>query len=111
MTRQFQYKIYSENKNTAEIEGILNRYFQSYNIYFPTGRYNGSHEFSIVIELIGVDALQVDAAAVLIGRLNNQKQVLVTKVPVDCCVIETSIRNATIYDISMKQYQKDGEAK
>jgi len=111
MNREFQYRIYTEQKNIVEIEAILDRYFQSYNMYFPTSRFQGKAELGCVIELIGADALQVDAAAVLIGRLNNQEQVLVTKVPVDCCIIETKIRNATIYDISIKAYKKDGEAK
>lgn len=109
MDRQFQYRIYTEQKNTCEIEAILDRYFQSYNMYFPTSKFQGKAELGCVIELIGADALKIDAAAVLIGRLNNQEQVLVTKVPVDCCIIETKIRNATIYDISMKQFQKEGK--
>ena len=109
MTREFVYRLYTEQKNIVEIEAILDRYFQSYNMYFPTSRFQGKAELGCVIELIGADALQVDAAAVLIGRLNNQEQVLVTKVPVDCCIIETKIRNATIYDISMKQYRKEGK--
>src|SRR5882757_8895851 len=111
MDRQFQYRIYTEQKNIIEIEAILDRYFQSYNMYFPTSRFNGRAELGCVIELIGAQALQVDSAAVMIGRLNSQEQVLVTKVPIDCCIIETKIKNATIYDISMRQSKKDGETK
>lgn len=108
MERQFQYRIYTEQKNIIEIETILDRYFQSYNMYFPTSRYNGRAELGCVIEIIGAQAMQVDAVAILIGILNNQKQILVTKVPVDCIIIENKIHNATIYDISMRQYKKDG---
>lgn len=112
MVRQFQFRIYTENKNIIQIEMLLNSAFNSFNVYFPVSRFNGRSENGMVVEIIGGEE-QIDHISQIaekIRTLNNQSQVMVTKVPVDCLIIERQQVN-NIYEISMFQYKKDGEAK
>lgn len=74
------YRIYTEDKNTVEIEALLDTHFDGYTVLNARGRWKGQSENSLVIEIIG-DAVKYDTVKFVvkqIKKLNRQEKVLVT---------------------------------
>jgi hypothetical protein len=81
------YRIYTEDKNRADIEELAGNFLPSCTIYQAIGLWQGSKEHSLIIEYI--DTLEmarpemakenVHSLAVIIKKHNKQQAVLVTE--------------------------------
>jgi hypothetical protein len=77
-----QYRIYTEDKNRADIETIVARHFDSFTIIPTIGYWKGVAENSLIIEIFGNDQFTtVKEVAEYIKELNKQECVLVTRTP------------------------------
>jgi hypothetical protein len=80
------YRLYTELKNETglrDIQAALDRRFPGYTISFRCcGRYQGTSEQSVVIDLLTHDERSVTEAAAEICSANVQECVLVIKLPV-----------------------------
>jgi hypothetical protein len=71
------YRIYTEEKNKPEILKLAARKLESFTVQPTLGYYRGKSEKSIVIEVVGASAKAIKQLAARIGRMSNQKSVLV----------------------------------
>lgn len=81
------YRIYTEDINRDSIIRLCSDTFESFTVLHGTGVWNGNHENSLVVEVIGhySPTLQLDICLVARGikELNNQQAILVTKSKID----------------------------
>ena len=72
------YRIFTEDKNQAGIERIVNKYFPGFSIIKSTGFWRLQKENSLIIEVITEEpAAKIDAIAREIKAENQQEAVLV----------------------------------
>jgi hypothetical protein len=74
------YRIYTEDKNEREIIRLTSSLFESFSVQPTTGYYRGKRGKSIVLEIVGVRANQIEKLAQQVRRMNGQKSVLILKV-------------------------------
>lgn len=78
------FRLYTEYKNIPGITKLADSYFESYTIYRADGRWQGTSEKSLVIEIIAQDGelsrmtCRVFDLARRIKKLNKQQAVWVT---------------------------------
>lgn len=76
------YRIYTEEKNRAEVEAVTGDYFPGFTVFTGIGYYKGNKEFSMVIEIIGNDTKKdfekIVTLAEYIKTVNCQESVLIT---------------------------------
>lgn len=88
------YRIYTEDVSRKDIIVILDNLFDSYSIFTADGVWKGDHEDGLVIEIIeshpplsnSIDS-KVWLAAQQIKRHNVQEAVMVTKQPIEVCMV------------------------
>ena len=78
-----QYRIYTENKNKAEIIKLFRAY--DITIYETLGTYKSKQEYSLVIEIIGVneDYPNISAICKRLKEINQQDVVLLTIIDIE----------------------------
>jgi len=84
MTKLF--RIYTEDKNRALVEGIMADQFDNFTVIEAAGYYNGTKEKSLILEVISEDPLArytVNYVARAIRDANQQECVLVTEQTLD----------------------------
>lgn len=84
------YRIYTEDKNRAQLEKWCSDHLDSYTIISAVGRYDGYRKYSLIIEHIGTPDSESDVLelARYIALWNNQGEVIVTKQSIDMTVID-----------------------
>jgi hypothetical protein len=71
------YRIYTEDKNKRGILRLASERFESFTVQPTDGYYRGRRERSIVLEILGARAGQIEDLAEQIRRMNGQKSVLI----------------------------------
>jgi hypothetical protein len=74
------YRIYTQEKNREKILKLVSEAFESFTVQPILGYYQGKKEKSIVLEIVGARALQIQQLADTIGKINGQKSVLILHV-------------------------------
>lgn len=75
------YRIFTEDKNQATIESILNKYFEGYTLYKADGFWRLQREQSLIIEIITEDIDRtITELANEIKTANGQEAVLIQKI-------------------------------
>jgi uncharacterized membrane-anchored protein YitT (DUF2179 family) len=75
------YRIFTENKNHAEIEKIINKYYDGYTLIKGEGFWRLQKENSLIIEIVTEDnESKVNAIAKEIKIANNQEAVLIQRI-------------------------------
>jgi hypothetical protein len=71
------YRIYTEDRNRDEVLAVLAMRFEGFTVSPAIGAWRGRVEQSLVVELFGVDRVQVEKAAREIAVLNQQEAVAI----------------------------------
>jgi hypothetical protein len=74
------YRIYTQEKNREKILKLLSKTFESFTVQPILGYYKGKEEKSIVLEVVGARALQIQQLADTIRKMNGQQSVLILHV-------------------------------
>lgn len=82
------YRILTENKNRALVEGAVGSVFDGFTIYEGAGYWKGEREPCLIVEIAEIDPKRksglrgkVEAVAEQIKRVNAQEAVLVQHIP------------------------------
>ena len=77
------YRIYTENKNKAEVAEIVSRYFEGFTMYEGEGYWEGKPEPALIIEVLSdneatsfINKSRINAIAKRVKLLNDQQAVL-----------------------------------
>jgi len=87
--KTYVHRLYTENKDAAKIEEIADSLLSGYTIYHTKGRFEGTSEYSLILEVIGSlhDGRPLLEAAQLVKQVNNQQEVWVTTQEIELTVI------------------------
>ena len=70
------YRIYTQEKNREKILKLVSRQFESFTVQPVLGYYKKKQEKSIVLEIVGAKASEVEELAATIRKMNGQTSVL-----------------------------------
>ena len=90
MNNDTLYRIFTEDVKVANIQRILAEYKLDHTLIHGQGCFEGTAEFSLIIEIVGHSRAKIDAVALAIGRANHQQSVLVQAIPCQTAFIDTS---------------------
>lgn len=76
------FRIFTENKNQAQVEYIVSSHFDAFTIFKATGYWKGIPEHSLVIEVSGDDIIEASIRDMCaqIKSHNEQECVLIQKI-------------------------------
>jgi hypothetical protein len=77
MAAQSIYRIYTQGKSREKILKLVSRTFESFTVQPIVGYFQGAKENSIVLEIVGARALQIQQLADTIRKMNGQQSVLI----------------------------------
>ena len=81
------YRIYTEDKNRAEVQKIASSRFEAFTLLEGNGFWRGVREACLILEFVTDDAKLVGEVAQLIKTTNEQEAVLVVSSEVDSQLI------------------------
>lgn len=83
MNSNLCYRLYTEKKNQAGLECLINRFFQSFTMIEGIGYHQGNREDCLVIEIIAPAMPNLDQEIERLGNaivlFNTQNSILITK--------------------------------
>ena len=84
------YRLYTENRNRAEVEAIISAEFAGFTVYETTGYWQGTSEHGLVVEIMADSdvPIVISEVAERIRDRNNQQAVLVSVHEVKTCLVE-----------------------
>lgn len=77
------YRIYTEDVNRDAIQALADSFFDGYTLVPTIGVWSGTHEASLIVEIVSDARDSVHELATAIKDLNHQQAVLVTHVRQD----------------------------
>jgi hypothetical protein len=70
------YRIYTQEKNRDKILKLVSKQFESFTVQPVLGYYKKQQEKSIVLEIVGARAREIEQLAASIREMNGQTSVL-----------------------------------
>lgn len=72
------YRLFTENKNRAELEKLVSEHFSGFTLYNATGYWHKQKEKSLIIEIVADDVdANITTLAEAIKVINKQEAVLI----------------------------------